>query len=105
MVYAESSWHYWRQQVWRRGLVERRLARESMGGILSRSVEISGHDARPLVKVYTRDRLRTLFAAFRDVAILQRQLTPEELPLPLRPLRVMVERVAGWNLIVKAVRA
>jgi len=105
MVYAESSWHYWRQQVWRRGLVEGRLARGSMGGILSRSVEISGNDARPLVKVYTRDRLRTLFAAFRDVAIVQRQLTAEELPLPLRPLRVMVERVAGWNLIVKAVRA
>ena len=82
-----------------------RLARESMGEILSRSVEISGNDARPLVKVYTRDRLRTLFQAFRDVAIVQRQLTPEELPLPLRPLRAMVERVARWNLIVKAVRA
>jgi len=57
------------------------------------------------VKVYTRDRLRALFAAFQDVVIMQRQLTSEELPLPLRPLRAIVERVAGWNLIVKAVRA
>ena len=105
MLYAESSWHYWRQQVWRRGLVEGRLRRESMGEILSQSVEISGNDARPLVKVYTRDRVRALFAAFQDVVIMQRQLTSEELPLPLRPLRAIVERVAGWNLIVKAVRA
>ena len=104
MVYAESSWHYWREQVWRNGLVRGRLANESIGAILSDSVEVSANDARPLVKVYSRERLLRLFAAFADVTIVQRQLTAAELPLPLRPFRSALERVAGWNLIVKGRR-
>ena len=35
-----------------------------MADIMSRTVERTGNDARPLVKVYTKPRLRALFAAF-----------------------------------------
>ena len=42
---------------------------------------------------------------FADVRIVQRQISPELVPRRLRRLLPMVERVAGWNLIVKATRA
>jgi glycosyltransferase involved in cell wall biosynthesis/ubiquinone/menaquinone biosynthesis C-methylase UbiE len=102
MVYAENSLQYWRNLVWHFGLKNGDLANHSMADIMSRTVEITGNDARPLVKVYTRPRLRALFGAFTDVAIVQRQLAPELVPVSLRRLLPTVERLAGWNLIIKA---
>src|SRR5678816_3159753 len=54
MVYAESSFHFWYRQVWVHGLVEGRLRDHSIGEVLSRTVEVTDNDARPLVKVYSR---------------------------------------------------
>ena len=105
MVYAENSWHYWRQLVGTLGLAEKRLFEWSMGEIMSRSVERSTNDARPLVKVYTKARLRRMFRRFSDVRIVQTQMVGAELPRALRPLLPWIERVAGWNLIVKADKA
>ena len=45
-----------------------------MGEIMSRTVERTGNDARPLVKVYTKPRLRALFDGFTDIQIVQRQI-------------------------------
>jgi ubiquinone/menaquinone biosynthesis C-methylase UbiE len=104
MVYAENSLNYWRTIVYWRGLKEGQLGDSSIGAILSRSVENSGTDARPLVKVYTRARLRQLFRQFTNIEIVQKQLRPDELPRLLRPFRSAVERVAGWNLIIKATK-
>jgi ubiquinone/menaquinone biosynthesis C-methylase UbiE len=104
MVYAENSWHYWRKLVWRFGVKERLLDKVSMGDIMSRSVERSANEARPLVKVYTRSRARALFKDFARVDILQRQLLAEELPAMLRWTLPLAERILGWNLIVKAVK-
>ncbi|PYQ84947.1 MAG: hypothetical protein DMG02_30245 [Acidobacteria bacterium] len=105
MVYAENSWHYWRQLVGTLGLVEKQLFDWSMGEIMSRSVERSANDARPLVKVYTKARLRHMFRSFARIEIVQRQMVPTELPRSLRPFHRWIERVAGWNLIVKADKA
>jgi len=104
MVYAEDSLYYWRNLVFGLGMKEGQLGRTSMARILSTSVEASGTDARPLVKVYTRRRLRRMFHRFSHATILQRQLRPDELPRPLRRFRPAVERVAGWNLIIKATK-
>jgi glycosyltransferase involved in cell wall biosynthesis/SAM-dependent methyltransferase len=104
MVYAENSLYYWRNLLFVRGVKEQQLRRSSMGDILSRSVEASGTDARPLVKVYTRKRLMRLFSRFSDIHISKRQLRAVEVPRPLRPLRRAIERAAGWNLILKAVK-
>jgi ubiquinone/menaquinone biosynthesis C-methylase UbiE len=104
MVYAEDSLYYWRNLLFGRGLKEGQLGRASIGEILSSSVEASGTDARPLVKVYTTARLRRLFHRFTGARVVQRQLRPEELPAPLRPMREVIERVAGWNLIIKATK-
>ena len=102
MVYAENSLQYWAKLVWELGVKGGDLSTHSIGDLMSRSVERSGNDARPLVKVYTKPRLRALFGAFTDVTVVQRQISPELLPRPLRRLLPLVERIAGWNLILKA---
>jgi ubiquinone/menaquinone biosynthesis C-methylase UbiE len=104
MVYAENSFHYWRQLVWGLGVKERLLEHVSMGEIMSRSVERSASEARPLVKVYTKSRLRALFEEFASLDIVQRQLLAEELPRWLRWTRPLSEQLFGWNLIVKATK-
>lgn len=105
MVYAENSWHYWRQIVFQIGMREGKLATLSPGGIMSESVERSSNDQKPLVKVYTAARLRRMFGRFEDVDICKRQLLPEELPRMMQ--RIPVDwwmRLIGWNLIVKALK-
>jgi len=103
MVYAENSLHYWRDIVVWRGLVQGMHATRSIGQIMSETEELGGGDARPLVKVYTARRLRRMFAEFEQVRILKRQLRLPEIPVPLRCLSVTaLERISGWNLIVKA---
>jgi ubiquinone/menaquinone biosynthesis C-methylase UbiE len=104
MVYAENSLQYWRNLVWHYGMKSGDLASRSMAEIMSRTVERTGNDARPLVKVYTKPRLRALFKAFADIRIVQRQISPELVPRRLRALLSVVERLAGWNLIIKATK-
>ena len=105
MVYAENSLHYWGVQVGMLGLRGGMLNTSSVGDIMSRSVEMTANDARPLVKVYTKPRLRRLFQRFADVTIVQRQLTAPELPSPMRwiPLS-LAGRLVGWNLVLKATK-
>jgi glycosyltransferase involved in cell wall biosynthesis/ubiquinone/menaquinone biosynthesis C-methylase UbiE len=103
MMYAENSLHYWRNLVWAIGLKEGQLQDFSIGEIMSRSVERSEHGARPLVKVYTPERLRLMFGTFAEVEVVQRQMVAAEVPrlltwVPLERLGSMI----GWNLIVKA---
>ena len=102
MMYAEDSLHYWLKLVWRMGLDERRLQRQSMHDIMSETVEITANDAKPLVKVYGRRRLRELFNGFDDISIVKRQLMPVELPDWLKWMPVpTAEKLMGWNLIIK----
>lgn len=103
MVYAENSLHYWRNLVYAIGVKEDALLHQSMGEIMSRSVERSDNAAaRPLVKVYTPRRLRQLFAGFEDIEIFQCQMVAEEKPRLLSrvPLPSM-GRLMGWNLVIK----
>jgi hypothetical protein len=70
---------------------------------MSGSVELTSHDSRPLVKVYTERRLRSMFSSFERISVHKRQLISEEVPNPLKwvPLDLL-GRMMGWNLIVKA---
>ena len=75
---------------------------------MSRVIEFSDHDARPLVKVYSRGQARELFRMFKDVHVDVEQLTRAELRF-LSPLvsEAMFERLRkriGWNVIVTAVK-
>lgn len=103
MVYAEHSLHYWRRLFYDLGIAKGEIDNVSMGDIMSRTVELSSHGSRPLVKVYTRRRLRAMFADFADIRIYKRQLIREELPPRLAwvPLD-LAGRLFGWNLIIKA---
>ena len=102
MVYAENSLNYWKI-FWNYGLKREMLDKSSMGEIMSRNVEISENDARPLVKVYTAARLRKMFDEFEQVTVVKRQLMRQGLPFFLRwmPLDT-AGKLMGWNLIVKA---
>jgi hypothetical protein len=100
MMYAESSSHYWRELVGTLGLKRDLLKNHSMGEIMSRYVEISQNDARPLVKVYTASRLKHLFEGFdrRD---------PQAPALPASCRRGSSGclgfggRLFGWNVIIR----
>lgn len=103
MVYSESSLHYWRNLVRDLGLRDGLLEEVSVGEIMSRHVEISENDQRPLVKAYTKRRLRQMFSSFAEVDVVRRQMVPAELPSRLRRVPVdKVGKLAGWNLVVKA---
>lgn len=103
MVYAENSLHYWRNLVYDLGLKQDLLATNSVGEIMSRYVEITENNAKPLVKVYTKPRLKKMFNKFNKIEILQRQMVQAEVPRPLRWLPLpWLGRLMGWNLILKA---
>jgi glycosyltransferase involved in cell wall biosynthesis/ubiquinone/menaquinone biosynthesis C-methylase UbiE len=104
MFYAEDSLHYWRNLMWKIGVREGQLRKYSMGEIMSRSVERSDNAAaHPLVKAYTKTRLRRLFEGFVDLSIVQRQMEPEAVPRTLRFVpRRDLGKIMGWNLIIKA---
>ena len=102
MVYAENSLNYWRNVVGYQGLLGGRIHNWSIWRIMSESVEISRSGARPLVKVYTAATLRKMFDRFSDIEVYKRQLTASEIPMVLRWLPPgLLERLFGWNLIVK----
>lgn len=103
MVYAENSLHYWRNLVLELGMRQGLLLTNSIGDIMSRFVEITENDARPLVKVYTRPRLRALFRGFERIRIVQRQMVAAEVPRMLSWIRLpTLGKLMGWNLVLKA---
>ena len=106
MMYAEMSLHYWRNLVGELGLRGGLLEDLSIGEIMSRSVEMSTSDARPLVKVYRASVLREMFTDFDHVKVHKYQLTEPEKPAALSwvPASVL-GRIMGWNLVVKADKA
>ncbi len=70
MLYHRNSLNYWVEIILRRGLLGGEFLRgRSAEEIMSRVIEFSDHDARPLVKVYSRGQTRALFSMFREVAI------------------------------------
>ena len=107
MLYHRNSLNYWFEIILRRGLLGGEFLRgRSAEEIMSRVIEFSDHDARPLVKVYSRKEAQALFGEFREVAVEVEQLTREELRF-LAPLisdksfRKLSTKV-GWNVIVTA---
>ena len=104
MMYAEDSLHYWRNLMWNIGLREGQLRKYSMGELMSRTVERSDNAAaHPLVKTYTKARLRQLFDEFADIQIVQRQIEAGAVPRVLRFVpRGGLAKFWGWNLIIKA---
>lgn len=103
MVYAENSINFWYNQVynewWKSGLYQD----ISISELMSRRVEITENDAKPLVKVYTAKQLKKIFSQFENINIVKHQLTKPEVPKFLKwvPFSVL-EKLVGWNLILTA---
>jgi SAM-dependent methyltransferase len=107
MLYHRNSLNYWFEIILRRGVLGGEFLRgRSAEEIMSRVIEFSDHDARPLVKVYSRKQARELFREFREVAVEVEQLTRDELRFlaPLISDKVMnrLGQRIGWNVIVTA---
>jgi ubiquinone/menaquinone biosynthesis C-methylase UbiE len=108
MLYHRNSLHYWGAIIINRGILRGQLLRRGSTpqGLLSRYAEYSEHDARPLVKVYSREQARALFAPFSEVKIQVEQMISQELGIfrPLIPesLFRQLRRKVGWNVIITA---
>jgi ubiquinone/menaquinone biosynthesis C-methylase UbiE len=117
ILYNRRSFHYWLNQVAWRGIREGGLRREgSIGAVLSRGVEYSSVDARPLVRVYTPREARKLMvnAGFADVSTRVRHFRWVDIPYgsvaersaSLRASRVLdaLGRAGGWYVLVQGRR-
>ena len=106
MLYYRHSLNYWGEMILHRGLLRGELFRRSPEEIMSRWVEYSQQEGRPLVKVYSRAQARQLFQDFRNVDLAVEQMTRAEFYFagPLIPdslFRFLSEHF-GWNLIITA---
>src|SRR5215216_7301322 len=109
MLYHRHSLNFWFEIVLRRGVLGAEFLRgRSAEEIMSRVIEFSDHDARPLVKVYSRKQARELFRLFKNVVIEVEQLTRAELrflsPLVSESMLDRLRKRIGWNAIVTAVK-
>lgn len=108
MLYHRASLYYLGSIIFKHGLLRGELLKDTPEEILSRHVEYSDTEGRPLVKAYTRAEARRRFGAFRGCAIQANQLTRRE----LRPVgRLIPEalfqwlaRNFGWNLLITATK-
>ena len=109
MLYHRNSLNYWVEIVLRRGILGFEFLRgRSAEEIMSRVIEFSDHDARPLVKVYSRKQARELFSMFKDVRVDVEQLMRAELrflsPLVSEERLDRLRKKIGWNVIITAVK-
>jgi len=107
MLYHRNSLNYWFEIVLRRGVLGLEFLRgRTAEEIMSRVIEFSDHDARPLVKVYSRKQVRELFRMFKDVRVEVEQLMRSELrflsPLVSDSLFDRLCKSIGWNVIITA---
>jgi len=109
MLYHRNSLNYWIEIVLRRGVLGLEFLRgRSAEEIMSRVIEFSDNNARPLVKVYSRKQVRELFGMFKDVRVDVEQLMRAELrflsPLITDAVFKKLSKSIGWNVIVTAIK-
>jgi len=109
MLYHRNSLNYWVEIVLRRGVLGLEFLRgRSAEEIMSRVIEFSDNNARPLVKVYSRKQVRELFGMFKDVRVDVEQLMRAELrflsPLITDAVFKKLSKSIGWNVIVTAIK-
>src|SRR5262249_20242175 len=84
IVYNKRSFHYWLAQGMWQGIVRGWLFQgRSMGGVLSRGVEVSSIGARPLVNVYAPAAVAGMLreAGFAEVSTRVRHFNPSDTPI------------------------
>jgi ubiquinone/menaquinone biosynthesis C-methylase UbiE len=108
MLYNRRSLYYWLGLIFKQGVLHAELLRSDASAIMSRHVEYSETDARPLVKAYSKTEALDLFRKFSECRVEVRQLTRSELrpfgPLITDHLFQWLSTNFGWNLIITATR-
>ena len=108
MIYHRASLYYWGGLMLKRGIFNGELFGRTPAEIMSRYVEYTETEGRPLVKAYTRREARHLFGGFSDCKISVNQLTRKELGLAGRILPEnafqWLAQNFGWNLIITATK-
>lgn len=108
MIYHRASLYYWGSIILKHGLLRGELLKGTAEEIMSRHVEYSETEGRPLVKAYTRAEARRLFGGFRGCAIQVNQLTRRDLrPIGRLLPEALFEWLAcnfGWNLLITATK-
>jgi ubiquinone/menaquinone biosynthesis C-methylase UbiE len=109
MLYHRNSLNYWVDIVLRHGVLRGEFLRgRSVGEIMSRVVEFSDHNARPLVKVYSRREARKLFCLFKGVRVDVEQLPRPDLrflsPVVSESMLDRLRKRIGWNVIITATK-
>jgi ubiquinone/menaquinone biosynthesis C-methylase UbiE len=108
MLYHRSSLYYWGGLIVKRGILRGELRHATPAELMSRYVEHTETEGRPLVKAYTRGEARRLFHSFSDCRIAVNQLQRVELGRVGRALPESVfqwlARHFGWNLIITATK-
>src|SRR5688572_17592225 len=80
MLYYRHSLNYWGEMILHRGLLRGELLRgRSPEEIMSRWVEYSEQEGRPLVKVYSRPQAKAMFSEFKKVDFEIEQMIQAEL--------------------------
>ena len=106
MVYHRSSLYYWGGIILKRGLLGGELLKASPDELMSRYVEHTETDGRPLVKAYTRNEVRKMFSMFSECNVEVNQLTRQELGALGRAMPENIfqwlARNFGWNLLITA---
>lgn len=108
MLYYRHSLNYWGEMILHRGLLRGELFKRTPEEIMSRWVEYSEQEGRPLVKVYSRSQARRLFQNFKNVEFAVEQMTRAELHFLSRlipdSLFSFLRKHFGWNLIITATK-
>jgi ubiquinone/menaquinone biosynthesis C-methylase UbiE len=101
ILYNRNSWHYWLNLVLWRGLLHGSIVRErGMAGVLSTNVERTSIGARPLVRVYSRRRVRAMLehAGFHSVSTWVSPFLPLDSPFT-RGLPAGTPLGGGWFVV------
>ncbi len=108
MLYYRHSLNYWGEMILHRGVLRGELFKRSPEEIMSRWVEYSEQEGRPLVKVYSRSQARDLFRDYKTVEFAVEQMIRAELhfldPLVPDSLFKFLRKHFGWNLIITATK-
>jgi hypothetical protein len=108
MLYNRASLYYLGSIIVKHGLLRGELLKYSAAEIMSRHVEASETEGRPLVKAYTRAEARRMFSSFHGCGVQANQLTRRELrsagDLIPDALHQRLARNLGWNLLITATK-
>ena len=108
MLYHRASLYYFGSIILKHGLLHRELFKHTIEEIMSRHVEYSDTDSRPLVRVFSRSDARRIFNDFQECKFHVNQLTRGELGQVGRMLPEAfyqwLARNFGWNLLITATK-